>query len=313
MSSEKSPRAGKDEHGLKPGEVPSAWHWPVDLWIALPPSSTAPIDRLVARVLHAIGETGPIKSTTIRATWEREPGKERFAVVKAEDVARLYRRMHRARVGVVALGGMRVRKNPIERATRRGSVPLSDFVAHKAFYRVLTREGEVPDCASDFRHWTLSTLCEGQGDPRCLPRQVFRDDSKLPLDAEAERSHFEDVYKGRTRSGGHPSRLDAAGRTWQRGAFHTLDLLQVAGQTLPVGMHWDVQFHRGGEVSNGWEVWHFPGGTYGNVHPDAFLRGKQGTKLHDATAPHLDEDKHSPRAPLATRRRGARSSSRKRR
>ncbi len=293
-----------ERHGYKPGDVPTGHPWPRDLWLVLPPPPQPPaVGRLARDLRTAAAAAGISNLSEVVAHRQREAGREPFLVLSAVDVCRLYRRAHRARVAVVALAGARVQRDASERASRTGSEPLESFMQHKVLYRLATRPVEVPTILRDMSTWYSCTQCEGQNDPRCLPRQVYRDESGLPLNSVEERRVWEAAQrKGAVAKATH-ARIDGHGRVWQRGEYHTLDLLQVAGATLPVGMHWDVQFTRQDRVSTGWETWTFGLRTYGNIHPDAYVRGKQGSKIYDALASHaLARPGLTPRH---SRRRGA--------
>jgi hypothetical protein len=110
-------------------------------------------------------------------------------------------------------------------------------------------------------------------DPRALPFPSFdlgaQLETDLALHSEEGRVAFETVF------GPARARNDAKGVGWhlEPRAYHGRDALNVRGQPLPPGFHWDVPGPRGGaHVATATEVWRVKRDQYINVYPDMYVR-----------------------------------------
>ncbi len=195
-----------------------------------------------------------------------------------EDATNLYRRIHRARVGVWQIGDAEVPASPVAKNNPRSYLPLHRFVLNKAFHRKI-RTSSFPqkwnDSVADFLSWLQCIGCEGTRDPRCLPFHVFmsRIDPR-ELEADAGRSQFARAHR---LEGG--TLRDSRNLDWAFGSPHGHHSLQVAGCDLPTGFHWDVSCTSKGRtwsISNTSEIWRVRRHGYLNVSPDAHIRGGKG-------------------------------------
>ena len=187
-------------------------------------------------------------------------------LIAGEDAVKLYRRSHRARVGVFHRGSPRVRVMPRER------MPVSKFVRYKAYASPLPDDPTaVSACLDEYDAWCGCVGCENGNDPRCLPLHVFESDD-TELDTAAQRRRFDKEHGSGTR------RLDGQGLAWRLdpAAFHGRDTLHVAGHELAPGFHWDVSVDDGGSgtVMTPTERWTISAKMgYVNVYPDGHVRG----------------------------------------
>ncbi len=187
------------------------------------------------------------------------------------DASNLYRDLHRSPTLVVALASALIsldpsRKPPSQRYTR----PLEEFVAYKATYGMVRGEGDADAVFGEFVRWRKEQRCRDASDPRALPLHVFQLGSNggdLDLSDEGGTRRFRRAF------GEAQRRKDDAGRVWQAGVPHGLDVLQVAGRDLPAGTHWDVSSKRKSwRITNAREVWKIEGRAYVNAYPDEHLR-----------------------------------------
>ena len=209
----------------------------------------------------------------------RLPRGRSLAKILNEDVTNLYKRLHRARVGVWQIGDARAPTTPKPRHALKDYVSLADFVRHKAFHARLPRNGFAESWRGplrDFRQWLSAIGCENEADPRCLPFHVF--DTRIDIDRLASacgRSRFAVAH------GSQSSRIDDRGLTWSRvrGQGHGREILNVAGRELARGFHWDVS-HSASNASlgNSSETWRVNKDGYVNVYPDGHIRGGRGAR-----------------------------------
>ncbi|WP_157520839.1 hypothetical protein [Herbidospora daliensis] len=216
-----------------------------------------------------------------------------FPLISAQDISGLYRRAHRARTVVIAFGSAKILLDGRELPSNKGCMSLEKFIRYKCFYVLISRLEEVEKGWAKALDWMNERHCEGPNDPRCFPVAAFDAQGECSLDSAAGRQEFIALHK-ETKSSKHLT--DACGRTWQRGPDHSRDLIQVAGTTLPIGFHWDVQAARNSTIATGWEVWHLPKGGYTNIHPDAMVRGGHATKKYPSSA-----GSSKPKTPKAAR------------
>lgn len=283
--------------GLGPGDTPEGLVWPRSLWIVLPATPTASRTRSLAALRAAANEHGiPVSEVKVKEVKGVE-GRV-FPLIPAKDIAGLYRRAHRARTAVVALSGAKVLLDISEKPSNRGCITLERFVAHKCAYFLVTRPEEVDGVFVQLLSWMDDVFCDGFRDPRCLPMAIFEKKSEYSLDTHDQRRRFVVGHRAHRRTN---ALSDAVGRIWEVGPNHTRDLLQVAGCTLPIGAHWDVQAARKSVIVTGWERWELPGKGYANIHPDALVRGGEATRTHPLNAE--KSDAKAPKTPRHVRRR----------
>lgn len=203
-----------------------------------------------------------------------------LAPMKNQDAANLYRQIHRCRVGVWQLGDVHVPITPQPRPTTNDYIPLRRFISHKAFHcRVQLQEidRQLKSSLSDFEGWLQQILCDGEGDPRCLPLHVFRTGFNVDdLATDMGRSRFADIH------GPQSSRLDDNQLRWNRptGPYHGQEVLSVAGRNLARGFHWDVSSQeKRRRITTTSETWEIGSKGYVNVYPDQHIRsGRLATR-----------------------------------
>ena len=197
-----------------------------------------------------------------------------FRVVDVQDATSLYRKIHRARVGVWQIGKAQVSTSPELTPAPKRVITLRSFLMHKAFHYTLP-EGNFQSAwyssCDKFDEWMNQVGCEGEGDPRCLPLHIFKTKLDLSqLSTEEGRSLFGQTH------GPQSSRVDANKLQWRRpgGPFHGRDALYVSGRSLAKGFHWDVSTkHATQRINTTSEIWEIRRGGYVNVYPDQHVRG----------------------------------------
>jgi len=286
--------------GLRAGDTPEAVAWPKSLWLILPARpSRAQTDSIgILRQLRQ--EESDLSVNEVRVSLVKGRDGKPFSLLQPNDVAGLYRGLHRSRAAVIALCGAKILLDISELPSNRGCMTVERFTRYKCYYALITRPEEVSRTFPEALRWMNNVSCEGPRDPRCYPAAVFETDREYQLDSPEERQTFVDSHKKSKKSS---DLTDAKGRTWQVGPMHTRDLLQVAGCTLPIGFHWDVQASGGSVIATGWERWYLPGHGHTNVHPDAFIRGGNATKTHPVAR--AKSASSEPRTPRHKRQRGA--------
>jgi hypothetical protein len=262
--------------GMKPGDVPDGLAWPRSLWLILPETPTK-VQVTTAGCLRAKAQELDVTLSEVRLRNIPGPNGQQFPLVPEKDVAGIYRRAHRARTAIVATSGAKILLELGERPSNKGCVSLQEFVRYKCFYGLVSRAEEVDRTLAAAIDWMGATSCENSLDPRCYPKAIFQPRGQAELETARQRSEFIALHRLSRQSN---ALTDAQGRTWTVGPYHTLDLIQVAGRTLPIGLHWDVQTPRDTEFSTGWEKWSVRGRGYVNIHPDAYIRGKDATKTY---------------------------------
>ena len=277
--------------GLRPGDVPGV-DWPKSLWVILPASPSKSQSTCISALRTKI-ESLEASVSEVRVRNMKGIAGIEFPLIPARDVAGLYRRAHRTRTAVIAFGSTKILLDISERPSNKGCVSLEQFVRYKCSYGLISRPAEVDGVLANAIAWMNNTHCEGTRDPRCLPAAVFETREQYSLNTRTERQVFMRLHKASRRGG---DLIDVCDRTWQIGPEHTMELIQVAGRTLPVGFHWDVQARRDSVIVTGWERWKLRGRGYTNVHPDALIRGGNATKTHPASP-----DKDKPRSPKTSR------------
>ena len=191
--------------------------------------------------------------------------------IEPQDATNLYKRLHRARVGVWQIEHADVPKLPQPRPIASNYITLRQFVLHKAYHGKLPNKS-VKDAwlssLEEFSEWMNGYHCENEGDPRCLPFHVFSTEFCLSqLKCQSGRQHFASIH------GAQSSRLDDRRLKWTRGTPHGHEPLHVAGYELTTGFHWDVAGRQKQRVSTTASVWEIRPQGYVNVYPDAHIRG----------------------------------------
>jgi hypothetical protein len=283
--------------GLKPGDLLQGVSWPSKAWIIRPENLTQSQAESLRRLRDRAARARLTVSEAIVGT-VRGHGGLKFSLLSATDVKAMYRSVHRARVCVFALCGAQVLLDISERPSNKGCMSLERFVAHKCFYALVSRPEEVERTFIAGVSWISKVHCDGPRDPRCLPAAVFRTRNYHSLVTPDDRARFLASYRANKRTS---DLIDEAGREWCVGPCHGLDQLQVAGHSLPVGFHWDVNAPRRGTavIATGWERWLLPKRGYTNVSPDATIRGGSATKTHSATG--VSPRPLQPRTPRTSR------------
>jgi hypothetical protein len=288
--------------GVRPGDTPSGARWPKSLWVITPSRPT--LSQIQS--LKALRKTTRCHAdiSVTEAKIEDVHGYDglTYPLVRATDIAGLYRQAHRSRLAVIALCAAKVLLDISERPSNGGCMSLERFVRYKCTYFLVTRSEEVERTLGAALDWMASIHCEGPGDPRCYPAAIFETQREYMLGTEEQRRSFLNAHRHSKRSN---SLADSRGRIWEVGAAHTRDLLQVAGKTLPIGFHWDVQAQRDSVIATGWERWELPGRGYTNVHPDGFVRAGSATRTHRAAG--LGGEAKPLRTPRDARQRRRRS------
>lgn len=251
----------------------------VEIWLVRPGNNNASgqLRRLIETECNARGWTLRLRKTSSISSKDGRP----LNPITPQDATNLYKRIHRARVGVWQVGDADVPIRPEPKSITRHFVNLRHFLEHKAFHARLP-PGDYNDLWStslaDFDQWLDRVACEGEGDPRCLPFHVFKTEFPTSdLATQDGRSAFAAEHGSQSR------RIDGNQLHWDRpsGAFHGRAVLQVAGRDLVQGFHWDVSsrtnVRRITTTAGAWKI--RPNG-YVNVYPDQYVRlGNRASRL----------------------------------
>ena len=251
---------------------------PAEIWL-FHPNVNAHLYKGVSNALRAVCESEDWEFKARRIYGESSQRGRPLAKIRNEDATNLYKRLHRARVGVWQIGDARAPATPQPRNARKDYVSLAEFVRHKAFHARLPHDGFEESWREPlfgFRQWLSAIGCENEADPRCLPFHVF--DTRFDIDQLASasgRSCFANAH------GPQSSRIDDREITWRRvrGQGHGRETLNVAGRELAQGFHWDVS-HSASNASlgNSSETWCINKRGYVHVYPDGHIRGGKGAK-----------------------------------
>ena len=247
-----------------------------EIWL-FHPKANADSYKPVARLIQDACESENWRFHVRHIHGERAPQGRPLKKILNEDATNLYKRLHRARVGVWQIGDALAPTTPQPRHARKDYVSLADFVRHKAFHARLPRDGFAESWRESlvgFQEWLSAIGCENEADPRCLPFHVF--DTRFNIDrlASAEgRSDFAAAH------GWQSSRVDDRGLTWSRGQRHGRETLNVAGRELARGFHWDVSPNlSNASLSNSSETWRVSRRGYVNAYPDGYIRDGNGAR-----------------------------------
>ena len=251
-----------------------------EVWIVFPRTARARIAAVRERLRREC-RTRSWRLQEVIPKLERRIDGRPLMLIAGEDAVKLYRRSHRARVGVFHTGRPCVRLMPRARI----SMAVAQFVRYKAYASPLPDDAAaVSGCLDAYDAWCRRIGCVGGHDPRCLPFHVF-ESGHTELGTPEQRRHFDQVH------GTGALRRDGKRLTWclDPAAFHGRDTLQVAGYALSRGFHWDVSADNGGSptvttLTERWEISRKSG--YLNVYPDGHVRGRvpYARKLHVPTS-----------------------------
>ena len=252
----------------------------VEVWLFHPAGMPARIKRMIESECAARRwSLTPPRQTRRVQTPEGRP----LGLIASRDAINLYRRAHRARVGVFQIGDAHVPIKPHPRSTVRDYVRLRGFVRHKAFHVRIPQnavDSQWSSSLATFQRWLDGTWCDGEGDPRCLPFHVFETDFETSrLSSAEDRSAFEQMH------GPQSSRVDDRQLRWARppGAHHGRETLHVSGYGLIRGFHWDVSSERGKSVTTISGTWEIHRGGHVNVYPDAYIREGRSSRRITST------------------------------
>jgi hypothetical protein len=245
------------------------------VFAVLPHSSSGQIEELLADARRLAGESGFGVSVRRmeRVRLEGEGWERGAELLSPADAAGLYRELHRTPTLVLTFAAAMVRRDPSrDPPVRRAAITVQEFVAYKALFGLIRGHNDVPSIFARFFSWMEGIHCSGESDARVLPLHVFRAGPQRP---DLGTSEGDAIF--REQHGPASSRIDGDRVEWQRAdknAFHGGSSLQVAGCSLPAGLHWDVS-RRGRSIrlTNSNQVWRLSGSrAYVNVYPDSHIR-----------------------------------------
>lgn len=290
--------------GARPGDVPEPVNWRPRVCIILPPVDS-PSSRAAAKSIRDYSTEHDLAEPIVMRTIEKpNVYRDKFRLLRSSHAKGLYVAAHRERVFVVALTGGRVHLDPTEIPDRKNTVSIQEFIRFKCGYSYVESASQLSTALADALEYRRECRCDGFRDPRCLPFSLFASKSEHDLDSPAERANFMRDHQGAKTT----DLTDRRRLLWQRQEFHTKELIHVAGKTLPLGFHWNVQVRSQVILTNGWERWEVMRNGYTNVHPDATIRGgDRAMRTFELTS---SEPKVQPRLPRSVRStRGRRRSS----
>lgn len=264
--------------GTRPGDVPSGLKWPRRIWLILPDKLSPSQSETIQQTRAQLGQHEDISISSARVKTTKGMNGQQFRLLSPHEVEGIYRGVHVERTAILAFCGAKVLLDISERPTNQGCMTLERFVRYKCAYALISRPEEIAGALAGALSWMDQTGCDGPRDPRCFPSAIFTPREDISLGTLEGRRKF----MARHRSSPKTSALtDSLDRLWEIGPHHTRDLLQVAGTTLPVGFHWDVEAdNKSTIIATGWETWKLPGRGYVNVHPNAHVRGGNATKTY---------------------------------
>lgn len=247
-----------------------------EVWVVYHDKEKAPLGTTRQQIKTECGRRGwQFYERATSTLWDYSKEHTRN-ILPSTDATHIYRRLHRAKVAILAFTNAHVCLIPVpDYAPVHGDIiTLYKFCLYKCFYESASssKKWSVQDAqefSERFESSCSTVKSEGERDPRCLPLHVFKARGGMNLFDVADRRTFDAEY------GAAPSRTDAEGRIWdldpQR--FHGREVLHVAGAELRAGYHWDVEPGRGFcFVTTTSEVWKVE--RYVNVGPDAHIRGE---------------------------------------
>ncbi len=244
---------------------------PIEVWLFHPENNPSAVGH-AKKIIEAECEK---RQWTFqdRPTHLIKPDGRPIGQIKPEDATNLYKRIHRARVGVWQIDDADIPIRPQPKKTAANYITLKRFILHKAYYSRLPNkslEYAWGSSLEEFLDWVKDPHCENEGDPRCIPFHVFDTGFNLEdLRSGNGRQRFAGIH------GTQSSRLDRQDFKWARGALHGQETLQVAGRELTTGFHWDVAGKPKQRIITTSAVWELKPNGYVNVYPDAHIRGNR--------------------------------------
>ena len=186
---------------------------PVEVWLFHPENNPPAVGKAKKMISNECRERHWDFQT--RPTHLIKPKGRPIGQIKPEDATNLYRRVHRAQVGVWQIEHADVPTRPSPKATAGDYITLRQFVLHKAYHGRLHNnfhEDVWSSSLQEFLNWVEESHCENEGDPRCLPFHVFETKYHVDhLDSNYGRGQFADIH------GAQSSRVDGRGFKWTRG------------------------------------------------------------------------------------------------
>ena len=238
-----------------------------EIWCVLPNRGRALTARIrddLRRECHKRG-WGLQEKRSIETRVDGRP----LQFLSGEDAVNLYRRSHRARVGVLFMERPAVLPRPGKARQSEKTIDLATFVRYKAYAaRLPVTSACISSYLDAYESWCRDTGCENGNDPRCLPFHIFQS-GHTDLDTSGERRRFNGIH------GPGARRRDERDLSWclGPGPFHGRHVLHVAGHTLQRGFHWDVSVQGNAKtITTPTERWQVS--RYINIAPDAHLRGR---------------------------------------
>ena len=235
-----------------------------EIWVVFPNTDRGRTARMRDELRRECPKRG-LGLQWIRSIAKRVDGRP-LDFLSGIDAVKLYRRSHRALVGVLFTGRPVILPRPGRAVRPEETIALALFVRYKAYAAQLpVRLSCLSSCLDAYESWCRNTGCDNGHDPRCLPFHIFQSEH-TDLDTPGERRHFNGIYGPGTR------RRDERNFSWDLGPFHGREVLHVAGHRLPPGFHWDVSVQANPKrITTPTECWQVS--SYINIAPDAHLRG----------------------------------------
>ncbi len=206
----------------------------------------------------------------VRANLVRNSAGKPIVLLGSEQARNLYQRLHRVRLGVLTTHEVFVRLNPTRHLLdEKWLARLSRLIRYKSYYARVTT-ASVATILSEFEAWVSTRHCDDERDPRVLPLHTFCPGTDCgQLQSAQGRERFEEKYGPAVR------------RTCEQEMVWTPDPSShggrepqnVAGLTLPSGLHWDVKGTRTTtRLLTLVDVWEVPRRRHVNVYPNGYVR-----------------------------------------
>ena len=236
-----------------------------EIWVVFPNTDRGRTARMRDELRRECPKRG-LGLQWIRSIAKRVDGRP-LDFLSGIDAVKLYRRSHRARVGVLFTGRPVILPRPGRAVRPTETIGLARFVRYKAYAaRLPATPACLSSCLNAYESWCRDAGCENGNDPRCLPFHIFQSEH-TDLDTPENRRRFNEIH------GPGARRRDERKFFWKLGPFHGRDVLHVAGHTLPPGFHWDVSVQANPKrIKTPTECWQVS--RYINIAPDADLRGR---------------------------------------
>jgi hypothetical protein len=244
-----------------------------EIWVIAPKQRGQPDPEVCATIRAECQRRGWPDSVLVRPLADRNSAGRPVALLRPDEANKLYRALHRARLGVFATGDVFARLDPTRHIRdEKWLAGVSRLVRYKGFYARVSPPNLGPTIEA-FAEWLSASHCEGERDPRALPLHSFCPEMNCSeLESENGRADFNATY-------GPPTRRVCERRmVWtpdpsHHGGAHEPPL-NVAGLPLTEGMHWDVMGQkRSKPLLTLTTVWLVPHRGHINVYPDGYVRG----------------------------------------